>query len=300
MSKIEISFIICTRNRLPFLRLTLSNLIDNIQANEEIVVVDGNSTDGTQDYLQELFNNGQINYYISEVDRNQAHGWNKAMLLAKGIIIKKIIDDDIFDYKSIRKCARYMIDNPKIDVMISNDLSATLSNYKEIQKHSRLFHFDQWRTGLKPSFTFGDVHMLIRRTALSFIGLYNTGYIMIDWEYSLHISYLQANITYYTGFNALSVYHNQSISALKNKKNITDQGNRASIFYEYAGDGAEISLWSKIKIGIGKFFDKQKKNKIDKYTATDIKQIAAIYQYLQSQLEMQNLGPDFRFIQKDD
>ena len=295
---ISLSYIIVTRNRLAFLTITLNKLLSEIRPTEEIVVVDGNSTDGTQIYLQKLFDKGKIHQFISEPDKGQAHGWNKAMLLAKGLIIKKIIDDDIFDYNAIRKCADYMLKNPKIDIVISNDLVSNLSNYKKIEKTGRLTQFNQWKEGLKPSFTFGDVHLLIRRTSLSIIGLYHTGYIMMDWEYSLRISYLQTNIVYYTGYNALSVYHDQSISALKNEKHITDQGNRASVFYEYAGDRSEISTWSKIKIAIGKIIFKQKNKELDLHAPVDMTEIAAIYLYLQSQIEMINISGDFRFIEK--
>lgn len=294
----NLSYIFSTKNRLPFLKITLGNLLKKRLSNEEIVVVDGDSTDGTKEYLQQLLEKGDIQQFISEPDQSQAHGWNKAMLLAKGTIIKKVIDDDIFDYDAIRKCANYMLENPKVDVVISNDLVSSLSNYKNIQKTSRFSQFKEWKNGLKPSFTFGDVHLLIKRTSLSYIGLYNTGYVMMDWEYALRISYLKANIVYYTGYNALSVYHDDSITALKNEQKITDQGNRANVFYEYAGDRADISTWSKVKIAIGKTINKQKNKVVDLHTPVAMKEMVMIYQYFQSQIELINTSGDFKFIEK--
>ena len=165
--KFDLSYIIATRNRLPFLKITLNRLLGELQPGEEIVVVDGDSTDGAKDYLQQLFDDGKIHQYISEPDHNQAHGWNKALLMAKGIIIKKIIDDDVFCYSAIRECKNYMLQNPDVDVMISNDLGSSLRNYKTIQKLSRLPQFEKWSKGLAPSFTFGDVSMLIKRSSLA-------------------------------------------------------------------------------------------------------------------------------------
>jgi glycosyltransferase involved in cell wall biosynthesis len=274
----------------------LGNLLNKRLPDEEIVVVDGNSSDGTKEYLEQLLADGKIHQLLSEPDQSQAHGWNKAMLLANGIIIKKIIDDDIFDYDAIRKCTDYMLKNPDIDVVISNDLLSSLSNYKNIQKTTRLPQFNKWKNKLQPSFTFGDVHLLIRRSSLAYIGLYNTNYVMMDWEYSLRISYLNANIAYYTGYNALSVYHDQSITALKNIKQITNQGSRANVFYEYAGDRAGISLWSKIKIAIGKRI--KKKEHKNQYASEVNKDLSVIYTYLQSQIEMINANGDFKFIKK--
>ncbi|MBS1519715.1 MAG: glycosyltransferase [Bacteroidetes bacterium] len=252
MHPISLSYIVATRNRLDFLKITLGRLLFNLQPDEEIVVIDGASTDGSKEYLQELYEQGEIHQYISEPDRNQAHAWNKAMLMARGTLIKKIIDDDVFCYNAIRKCKEYMLQNPQVDVVISNDLSSTVTDHKKINKTSRLSQFENWKQGLVPSFTFGDVHMLIRKSSLALIGFYNTSYVMMDWEYSLRISYLKANIAYYTGYNALSVGHPQSVSALRDVAFIDKQTKRAKTFYEYKGDKAEIKNWSKLKIFVGK------------------------------------------------
>lgn len=274
----QLSYIIATRNRLPFLKITIEKIIDNIQPDEEIVVVDGNSTDGAKEYLNKLFLDGKIHQFISEPDKNQAHAWNKAMLLAKGTIIKKIIDDDVFCLAAIRKCKDYMLQNTAIDVVISNDLSSSLLDYKTITPNSRLQQFEKWKNKINPSFTFGDVHMLVRKSSLAYIGLYNTSFIMMDWEYSLRITYLQANIAYYSGFNALNVFHPQNVSSLKNEKLAFEQGKRAEIFFEYAGDKAEISLWSRVKIFIGNIvFRKKDQFKLDEINFENLEEIYETY-----------------------
>jgi glycosyltransferase involved in cell wall biosynthesis len=294
--KLNLSYIIATRNRLPFLKITLERLITELQHDEEIVVVDGNSTDGTKEYLQKLLAENKIRHFISEPDRNQAHAWNKAMLLAKGTLIKKIIDDDVFCYKAIRECKNFMLYNTAIDVIISNDLGSSLNDHQNIQKLSRLSQFEKWKKGLVPSFTFGDVHMLVRRSSLAFIGLYNTGYIMMDWEYSLRISYLKANIAYYTGYNALSVAHPQSISSLKNEPLIVEQGKRGGLFYEYKGDRAEINAWSKVKIAAGKAL-KPVKRASEKQTKVQ-EDIDFIYKYYYDHISEINESEEFTFLFK--
>jgi hypothetical protein len=120
---------------------------------------------------------------------------------------------------------------------------------------------------------------------------------MMDWEYSLRISYLKANIAYYTGYNALSVAHSQTVSSLKNKKLIEEQGKRGCVFYEYAGDSAEISLWSKIKIQAGK--------RLKPVKATDsvtmdkpVDDIDAVYSYYYDYLMELNNSQVFEILQK--
>jgi len=217
--------------------------------------------------------------------------------MAKGTIIKKIIDDDAFCYKAIRECKNYMLQNPAVDVMISNDLGSSLYDYKNIQKSSRLLQFEEWKQGLTPSFTFGDVHMLIRRSALAYTGLYNTAFVMMDWEYSLRISYLKSNIAYYTGYNALSVNHPDTVSSQKNSRLIQEQGKRGNIFYEYAGDGAEISLWSKIKIFAGKRL-KPAKPTIAPAKDVPAEEISVIYDYYYNYISELNNSQMFIILPK--
>lgn len=292
-SEYQLSYIIATRNRLPFLRITLQKLLENILPFEEIVVVDGGSEDGTKEYLKELHDNGKIHQFISEKDRNQAHGWNKAMLMAKGEILKKIIDDDVFCYSAVQKCKDYMLANSNVDIVISNDLNSSIVNSARIERASRIFQFTRWTENQLKSFSFGDVHMLIRRNSLSFLGLYNTSFIMMDWEYSLRISYLKANIAYYTGYNALSVYHGETISASREQKKIQTQGKKGEFFYDYKGDAAEISLWSKIKIQIGTFLQRDTKTR---YKENRVYDLLNIYNEFYTSINKVNDKGDFEFL----
>ncbi len=296
--QVNISYIIATRNRLPFLKITLNRLISELLPDEEIVVVDGNSTDGAKEYLQTLFDEGKIHQYISEPDHNQAHGWNKALLMANGTIIKKIIDDDVFCYSAIRHCKDYMLQNPTVDLVISNDLNSLLNDYKTINQNSRFAQFEKWNNGKLPSFTFGDVHMLIRKSALAYIGLYNTSFTMMDWEYSLRISYLKANIAYYTGYNALSVAHPQSITSLKDEEKINEQGKRGEVFYEYAGDSSDISFWSKTKIFLGSQLSSLNPNDPDKATVT-AEDVVMIYDHYYNHINQLNSSLQAAFIEKN-
>jgi glycosyltransferase involved in cell wall biosynthesis len=290
----SLTYIIATRNRLPFLKITLGRLIKEGLPDEEIVVVDGDSTDGSKIYLQQLFEDGKIHQFISEPDKNQAHAWNKAMLMANGTVIKKIMDDDVFCYDAIRLCKNYMLQHPTVDVVISNDLSSILNDHQNIHALSRLPQFEKWKSGLSRSFTFSDVNMLIRQRALAYIGLYNADFVMMDWEYSLRISHLKAEIVYYAGYNSLSVGHLETVTSLKNNELIKSQGKRGAVFYEYEGDGADITLWSKIKIAVGKALYRVK-------TAagapqSSITDIDAVYSYYYDYILKLNNSQQFNFL----
>lgn len=288
---VKISWIIATRNRLPLLQINLERLIREKKENEEILVADGNSTDGTVPYLETLFREQKIQGYISGRDRNQSHAWNKLLLMAQGEYIKKMIDDDVLDFPAIRQCVTEMDTRPEADICISDDMGMALE-FGIAERYSRLPAFREWAAGRVPSFTFGDVHLIIRKSALPLIGLYNPSFIMMDYEYSLRISYLKAGILYFTGCNALSVSSSQTISAQVSRSQLDLEGIRANTMYEYAGDRSNISNWSRIKIRLGKLRDQltgRKKNQHQtrqkEYSAADIQ---SFYQKAVERLREEN------------
>jgi glycosyltransferase involved in cell wall biosynthesis len=299
-SILQLSYVISTRNRLPFLKRTLQFLLENIKNNEEIVVVDGNSTDGTKEYLAGLYADGKIHKFVSEPDKNQAHGWNKAILLAEGEIIKKIIDDDLFCFAAIQKCKDYMLVNKSVDICISNTLTTSLLSYQHIERESRQNYYLPWRSGKVKSFTFGDVSMLIRKSSVPYIGLYDTSFIMIDYEFALRISYLQANIAYYTGFNAMSLYNPDSVSGNVVRDKLKIEGIRANTMYEYLGDQASISLLSKVKIFIGKTLQQlgiwRPSRLANSKNTISYDDLDEIYEFCYNQLNLANTDQQFDFL----
>lgn len=259
----KLSYIIATRNRFPFLKITLEKLIEELQPDEEIVIVDCNSSDGTKEYLQQLFDDKKIQQFVSEPDKNQAHGWNKALLMAKGTLIKKIIDDDVYSYKAIRACKNFMLQNPAIDLCISNFLTTVLSNSEPLRIQSDLHHFNNWKEGKIKAFPFSDVHILIRNSSLSFLGLFDIQFKMMDMEYSLRASFLKANIVHYSGYNSFSVYTPGSVTATSLAKEHKFEEKIVNFKYSY-NPNYNVSFYSHFKVFLGRTYRKlflQKKQK---------------------------------------
>jgi glycosyltransferase involved in cell wall biosynthesis len=96
MRAIRLSYVLTTFNKLSYLKEILEDLINNCKEDEEIVISDGASSDGTITFLESLLRDGKIHQFVSEKDFGEAHGFNKAILLANGELIKLISDDDIF------------------------------------------------------------------------------------------------------------------------------------------------------------------------------------------------------------
>lgn len=198
MNGLTLSYILTTFNKLDYLKLTLPLLIQARREDEEIIVVDGGSGDGTKDYLTQLFREKQIDQFISEPDRGEAQGSNKAMLLAKGTLIKIITDDDLFDFNAIQDCKKFLLQHPSIDVLGFDGYSCKLADKPRFEKTNFIHGYKKWQQD-GSAFLFCGLSLMIRRSALSYLGLFNTSYRIIDMEYALRISSLRSNIAFYTG-----------------------------------------------------------------------------------------------------
>ena len=210
--KITLSYILTTFNKLDFLKVTLPLLITACQKDEEIVVVDGGSTDGTKNYLHNLFEQHKIHKFLSEKDSGEAHGTNKALLLAEGELVKLITDDDIYHFPAIATCKEFMLNNRQVDILGFDGFE-----YNANQKHQAYIKsdciegFKVWKREQTP-FHFCGLSYLFRKSSLAFMGLFNPNFKIIDIEYSVRVSSLKANIAFYTGPAYVNIVTPQSNS----------------------------------------------------------------------------------------
>jgi glycosyltransferase involved in cell wall biosynthesis len=235
MSKeIKLSYVITTYNKLPFLKEGMIRLLKNLKEDEEIVVVDGGSKDGTVEYLTDLYKNKKIDQFISEKDKGEAHGFNKGMMMARGELIKIITDDDAFYFPGIQECKKFMFENAEVDVLAGNigimeiDDVKTITFAKDFQNH-----FEEWNKNNTTVF-FCGLSLMFRKKSLALTGLFNPGFIQIDVEFSARITKLSSvNIAWYTNALVVAIRNPQSgFTNLSNKRNIAEQ-KKISKFYDW-------------------------------------------------------------------
>jgi glycosyltransferase involved in cell wall biosynthesis len=77
-----VSVVVAVRNGAATLQRCLDSLFDQAFDAWELIVIDGGSSDGTQDIL--VRNAPRIHYSVSEPDRGIYHAWNKALPAARG------------------------------------------------------------------------------------------------------------------------------------------------------------------------------------------------------------------------
>lgn len=90
----RISVIVAVHNGVETLQQCLDSVISQSYQNIELIVIDGNSEDGTVELLET--NQDKLSYWVSEPDRGIYNAWNKALMHATGEWVCFLGADDYF------------------------------------------------------------------------------------------------------------------------------------------------------------------------------------------------------------
>lgn len=216
----SLSYVITTRNKLPFLREVLARVGASLQPDEEIAVVDAASTDGTARYLRELYDAGTIQRYLSEPDLGEGHGYNKGIFLSRGELIKIHTDDDVYYYPGIQACKTFMLANPDIDAICTEggrtDWAAGGPCLSEAAAEWTR-NYRRWRETFTP-FSFCCNGLMLRRSSIPRTGLFNVRFVAVDVEFSLRITAERHRLAWYTGICWVGNNNPRSQSVTKGRR----------------------------------------------------------------------------------
>jgi glycosyltransferase involved in cell wall biosynthesis len=284
---INLSYVISTYNKLPYLKVIIYDLLLSVHEDEEIIIIDGGSTDGTKEYIEDLYKNGKISLFLSESDKGEAHGFNKGILFSKGNLIKIISDDDTFFYPAINACKQYMLSHTGIDVMAGNTASLTINDKNSIYWEEDFYlDFVQWKEGLLKHFFFNGTCIMIRKSSLPLLGLVNSNNLLADMEYTLRMTGI-AKLAWCSAIVSVRILNPQSNNLIF-KERAKEEAIRLCQYYNYSypwerrkKELKQRSLFKKSKIYLfrllQRFFAKNSKtNSVAKIPFSDFKE-AHIY-----------------------
>lgn len=97
----KFSIITITMNSREYLDETISSILSQDYRNIEYIIVDGGSTDGTLERIEEFARQDDRIRWISEPDRGIADAMNKGVLLATGDVIAHLHSDDRYADNSV-------------------------------------------------------------------------------------------------------------------------------------------------------------------------------------------------------
>lgn len=175
----RVSYILVTKNRASLLKKALEKCRAFVQPEDELIVVDGGSNDGTREVVQQF--KDIVDVFISEPDRDGSHAQNKGMLLARGKYVRSINDDDMYHPEALAEFIRVFDAHPEVDMLLCGGT-----------KEQNGVHWDvlvppDVEYGKKPEDVFvhkGSPRAFIRRSSLAKFGLFPKG-IAADMEHTL-------------------------------------------------------------------------------------------------------------------
>jgi len=159
-----ISIITVALNSKKYLQQSINSVLNQSYKNYELIIIDGQSTDGTLDIIRK--NNSKIDCWISEKDNGFSDAVNKGIKLSRGSIISILNSDDVFYKHALRTAANYFNRYKYIDFLFGS-----------VIKYKLLYGYRPWK--IRWSFGFYSTHSIgffIRKKSQRKVGYYNTKY----------------------------------------------------------------------------------------------------------------------------
>ena len=189
----KISVITAVYNRQNTIARALLSIKEQTYKNVEIIVVDGSSSDGTQEVVKSVIGDGDI--FITEADNGIYDALNKGILAATGDIICFLHSDDLYEDKHCLSTVAHSF-NKEIDVVYGN---VSFFHQKDFNKVVRVYRSNKL-TIRNLSWGKMPAHpaIFIRRDVYSALGSFKTDYrIAADYEFLCRMM---------TSMNCKSVY----------------------------------------------------------------------------------------------
>lgn len=115
----KISIVTVSYNTSDCIEKTILSVISQTYPNVEYLIIDGGSTDGTQEIVGRY--SDRIAYFVSERDRGLYDGMNKGIAAATGDYLLFMNADDVFvNNEVVEKTAQFIEEHPDADVVYGN------------------------------------------------------------------------------------------------------------------------------------------------------------------------------------
>jgi glycosyltransferase involved in cell wall biosynthesis len=195
---IHVSYILATLNKALYLDRVLNNIREFISPDDELIVIDGGSTDETPDVI--CRHNDIITIFNSEKDTGPAHAYNKALLKSRGRIIVNINDDDYFYPGGVLKAVQVMDENPEIDALICGGERAEYDAESGTIKFAGYQYLPESKilaTDIKNVMRHTTAGFLIlRRSIIASVGIFDTSVQAADTEFMSRLMLCGTNFKY--------------------------------------------------------------------------------------------------------
>lgn len=149
-----VSIVTVSYNSAKTIEETILSIINQTYKNIEYIIIDGNSTDGTQDIIRKYLQN--IAYFTSEPDKGMYDALRKGFTKATGQICAYINSDDLYPNNAINDVVTAFTKNPHVlwlkglDVVYDKNSKITYRHLPPVifnnllKKGAYLGSYNQW------------------------------------------------------------------------------------------------------------------------------------------------------------
>ena len=172
-----LSIITINYNNLDGLRSTLNSVFKQTYSDYEYIVIDGGSSDGSEEYLASQGN--EITYWISEKDKGIYHAQNKGLSKAKGDYVLFLNSGDELEDSNTISSVIPFLDGTEI---IYGDLLIVETSREWVKKYDQPISFGYFLGDTLP-----HQGSFIRRSVFDSVGRFDeTLRICSDWKFFLN------------------------------------------------------------------------------------------------------------------
>jgi glycosyltransferase involved in cell wall biosynthesis len=183
----RISIITICYNRSGTIAKAIESVLSQDYPNIEYIVIDGNSTDGTQDIIESC--SGNIARYISEPDQGMYDAINKGLNLATGDVVGLMHSDDVFyDSAVVSKIVAKFEKESETEGVYGNGIYVTNDAEEKLVRNriGGAYNFENLKSGWLP------LHptVYLKRSLIDKYGVYDLNFkIASDTEFLLRYLY---------------------------------------------------------------------------------------------------------------
>jgi glycosyltransferase involved in cell wall biosynthesis len=119
-TNVMVSVLIPTYNSASFLDEAIQSVLDQTYTDFELIIVDNQSTDNTEELVSKYLHDSRVQYTKNETNIGVVGNFNRCLELANGKYIKYLMSDDKFHPQILEKFVAVMEEHPNVSLVTSD------------------------------------------------------------------------------------------------------------------------------------------------------------------------------------